>query len=116
MALAGHDPQSRLRAEIDQLAAEVTLVLRNALIQRRGQSRIIPCSSLRIMVDKVHTRGIRKTHFPSAGQGSQLGDWLLLDSSVVGAGVLVLTINHTDVLLASWVHPGCRTGVVVDKI
>jgi hypothetical protein len=33
VALTGHDPQSRLRAEIDELAAEVALVLWDTLIQ-----------------------------------------------------------------------------------
>lgn len=65
VALATDNAQRWLRSEVDKLATEVTLVLWHVLVERRGQSRIVPCGSLRVVVDKVHSCCVGKSHFPS---------------------------------------------------
>lgn len=42
VALAGRRTEGGLRAEVDELAAEVALVLRHVLVERRGQARVVP--------------------------------------------------------------------------
>ena len=44
-----------LTSEVDKLPAEVALVLRHISIERRWQTRIVPCRRLRVVIDKVHT-------------------------------------------------------------
>lgn len=65
MALAAQDPQSRLRTEVDKLPPKVTLVLRNILVERRRQSRVIPSGGLGVVVNEVDTCSVCKTHFPA---------------------------------------------------
>jgi hypothetical protein len=115
MALSRHNPQSRLRAEVDQLATEVTLVLRNTLIKRRRQTGIIPSGCLGIVVHKVHPSSVGETHFPAAGQRSELRNGLLLDRGVVSALVLVLAV-HADVLLSARVNPGRGSRIMINKV
>lgn len=115
MALSGHDPQGRLRAEVDQLATEVTLVLRNALIERRRQTGVVPSGCLGIVIHKVHPCSIGETHFPAAGQRSELRDGLLLDRGVVSALVLVLAV-HADVLLSARINPGRGSRIMINKV
>jgi hypothetical protein len=112
MALSGQDPQSRLRSEVDQLSPKVTLVLGNILIQRRWQSRIIPSGGLRVVIHKVHSRGVRESHFPAAWKWSKLRDWLLLDCTITSSILAV----HSYVLLPSRIDPGGGAGVVVHKV
>jgi hypothetical protein len=65
MALPTDNAEGGLRAEVDELATEITLVLRHVLVQGRGQARIVPGGSLRVMVDKVDSGGVCESHFPS---------------------------------------------------
>ena len=64
LAVARLSAHRRLGAEVDELATEVTFVLRDIRIKRRGQARIIPGRRLRVMVHEVDTRGRSKTHLP----------------------------------------------------
>jgi hypothetical protein len=114
MALPRKDAQSGLRTEVDELPSKVTLVLWYVLVQRRWQTRIIPCSSLRVVVDKVHSRSVSEAHFPTARERSQLRHGLLLDSGVISTSVLPTV--HPNVLLPSRVDPcGCAS-VMVNKV
>ena len=114
MALARGDPQGWLRPEIDELAPEVALVLRNPLVQRRRQPRIIPRGGLRIVIDKVNPGRVGQAHFPPAGERTELRHGLLLDGRVV-ATVGVLSVP-SDVLLSTRIDPRRRSGIVVDKV
>lgn len=112
MALSRNDAQGRLRAEIDQLSAEITLVLRNILIERTGQPRIVPSGGLGVVIDKIDTSCVCKTHFPSRRKWPKLGYRLLLNSAVV----CILSAVHADVLLAAGVYPGGCARVVIHKV
>lgn len=72
MALSGENAERWLRSKVDQLAPEISLVLWHVLIERRWKTWIIPSRSLRVVVDKVHSSSVRKTHFPSRWQWSEL--------------------------------------------
>ena len=63
------------------------------------------------MIHEVHSGCIRKPHFPSTGQWTKLRYRLLLDG-VVG----ILPTIHTNILLASRINPGRRSGVVIHEI
>ena len=47
---------SRLASEVNELPSEVSLVLWNISIKRRGQSWIVPRSCLGVVVNEVDTR------------------------------------------------------------
>ena len=111
MTLAGQDAKSGLGAEVDELAPEVTLVLRHILVERRGQSRVVPGRRLCVVVDKVDAGRVGETHFPPAGQGTELRHGLLLDRRV--GRILAV---HAYILLPSGVDPCRRARVVVDKV
>jgi hypothetical protein len=65
VALARQYTHSRLRSEVNELSPEITFILRNVLVERRGKSWVVPGRGLRVVVDKVHTSSIGKSHFPS---------------------------------------------------
>ena len=56
---------SWLRAEVDQLAAEIALVLWDVGIERGGQARIVPCGCFGVVIDKINSRGRGEAHLPS---------------------------------------------------
>lgn len=112
VALSRKDAHGRLGPEVNELASEVALVLGHILVERRWQAGIIPRRRLGVVVDKVNTCSVSKAHFPTAGERTQLGDWLLLNSAVS----IVLPAVHPDVLLSPWIDPGRGPGVVVDKV
>jgi hypothetical protein len=114
MALARKNAQSGLRTEVDELPSEVALVLRYVLVKGRRQTRIVPCSSLRVVVNEVHSGSVGEAHLPTAGQGSELRNRLLLNGSVVTTSVL--STVHPNVLLPSRVDPCGCSSVVVDKV
>lgn len=72
MTLSGQDAKGWLGAEINKLPPEITLILRHVLIERRGQSRIVPGGGFCVVIDEIDTSGIGKSHFPTTGQGSKL--------------------------------------------
>jgi hypothetical protein len=111
MALAREDPKSRLGAEIDELASEIALVLRNILVQGRRESGVIPCRGLGIVIHEIHSCCVRKSHLPSTREWAKLRHRLLLNSIV-----RILATIHPDVLLASGVNPGGGPSVVVNKV
>lgn len=116
MALSGHNAQCGLGPEVDQLAPEVTLVLGHTLIQRGGESRIIPCSCLGVVVDEIYASSVGKTHLPAAGKRTQLGYGLLLNGGVVRATCGLSLAVHADVLLPTRIDPCCRARVVVHEV
>lgn len=111
MTLSSVGPKSRLRSEVDELSSEVTFVLRHVLIERRGQSGIIPSGSLGVVIDKVDSCSRGQTHLPSRRERTELTDGLRLDRQVALAGS-----DDPDELLSSRVHPGGRSSVVVHKV
>lgn len=84
VALARRRAERRLRAEVDELAAEVALVLRDVLVERGGEARVVPGCRFRavvvrsqraapnergrqdvLVVDKVDARRAREAHLPA---------------------------------------------------
>ena len=108
VTLSRQNTQSRLRSKVDDFSSKVTLVLGNILVQRRRQTRVVPCGSFRVVVNEVHTGSVGQTHLPARGQRTQLTHWLLLDGGVWTKG--------TNVLLSSRVNPGGGSCVVVHKV
>lgn len=78
LAIARLGTHGRLTTEVDELPAEVTLVLRNVGIQGRGQARIVPSCCFGVVIHKVDACGRGKAHFPPRGQGPKLGHRLRL--------------------------------------
>ena len=72
LAVSGLRAHRRLRTEVDQLAAEIAFVLRHVRIKRRRQPWIVPCCRFGIVINKVHARCRRKSHFPPRRQGAKL--------------------------------------------
>ncbi len=64
------------------------------------------------MVHEVYTSCVSEAHLPSAGQRSELGYGLLLDSAIC----VVLPPVHPNILLTPRVHPRSRASIVVDKV
>ncbi len=112
MALAAETAHSRLRTEVDELASEVSLILGHVLVERRGKAWVIPSSGLGVMVDKVYSGCVGESHLPAARQRAKLRYWLLLNLTVC----VVLTAVESNILLATGVDPGRRTGIVVDEV
>lgn len=111
MALSAENAHRRLRAEVNKLSSEVSLVLRYILIQRRRKARVIPGGGLGVVVHKVNSGSICKTHLPAARQGAKLRNGLLLDLTV---GVVLAV--HADELLSAGIDPGRGASVVIDKV
>lgn len=65
LTVAGLVAHCGLAAEVDELPAEVTLVLRHVGIQRRRQARVVPRRRLRVVVHEVHASSGRETHLPA---------------------------------------------------
>src|SRR6266702_6134409 len=65
LAIAWLRTHRRLRTEVDQLAAEIALVLRHVCIERRRQPRVVPCCRLGVVINKVHTSCCSEPHLPS---------------------------------------------------
>lgn len=112
VTLSRNNTKSWLRSEINQLATEITLVLGYVLIERAGQSRIVPGCRLGVVVHEVHTSRIGETHFPSRWKWAKLRHGLLL----YGAVVSILPAIHADVLLATWIHPCSCSCIVVNEV
>ena len=111
MTLASVGSERRLASEVDELSAEVTLVLRHVLIERTWQAGIVPRCRLGVVVDKVNASGGCQTHLPTAGQRSELADSLRLNSEVS-----TLRRDNTEELLTTRVDPGGGARVVVDEV
>ncbi|KAH3679538.1 hypothetical protein WICPIJ_008587 [Wickerhamomyces pijperi] len=52
VTLARQDSQGWLRSEVNHLSSEITLVLRNVLVEGRRQSWIVPCGGLGVVVNE----------------------------------------------------------------
>lgn len=113
MTLSRVRPQRGLRSEVDQLSSEITLVLRRILVERRGQSRIVPCRRLGVVIDEIDSRGRGETHFPSARERTELCDGLRLDREVSRS---TGGADHSEQLLTTRVDPRGGTGIVIDEI
>lgn len=112
MTLPGVTPQRRLGPKVDELPSEVSFVLRYILVERRRQSRVVPCSRFGIVVNKVYSRGGCQPHLPTTRQGTELADGLRLDRQVA----LLAGGDETQELLTTRVNPCRRTGVVIDEV
>lgn len=104
-------PHRRLTSEVDKLPPEVTFVLRNISIERRWQSRVVPGGRLCVMVDEVDASRGCKTHLPTRGKRTELGNGLRLKRRTLSARP-----HNTNDRLPSGVYPCRSTRVVVDIV
>jgi hypothetical protein len=104
-------PHRRLTPKVNQLPAEITLVLRHIRVQGRRQPRVVPRRRLCIVVHKIDSRRRRQPHLPPRRERPELRNRLRLQRRV-----LPVRAHHAYDRLPPRIHPRRRARVVVDVV